>query len=76
MPPPVSKDHASLGEAIRTLRAERGFSQEELAHRSGLDRSYMGAIERGERNVALTNLLRVAQALDTTGADLLARAEL
>lgn len=67
----VSPDHVSLGKAIRSVRAQRGVSQEELAYRSGLDRSYMGGVERGERNVALTNLLRVARALDVRGSDLL-----
>ncbi|WP_413460524.1 helix-turn-helix domain-containing protein [Herbaspirillum huttiense] len=54
----------ALGSTIRTLRKERGFSQEELADRSEIDRSHMGKIERGERNVSVVNLLRIANALD------------
>ena len=54
---------ARLGRAIRSLRIAQGLSQEALAERSGLDRSYMGGIERGEHNVALINLGRIAEAL-------------
>jgi hypothetical protein len=43
---------------VRELREERGWSQEELSLHSGLDRSYTGNVERGERNVSLTNVLR------------------
>ena len=52
-----------FGERVRELRKARGWSQEEFAHQCGLDRTYMGGIERGERNVALRNLERVAAAL-------------
>jgi transcriptional regulator with XRE-family HTH domain len=52
-----------LGERIRELRKEKGFSQEDFAYTVGLDRTYMGGIERGERNVAALNLIRIAKAL-------------
>jgi transcriptional regulator with XRE-family HTH domain len=52
----------------------RGISQEQLAHDAGLDRTYSSGIERGERNPSLTNLLRLADALDTTIATLSRRA--
>ena len=52
-----------FGQRIRALRTERGFSQESFAHAAGLDRTYVGGIERGERNVALDNIYRLAQAL-------------
>jgi len=52
-----------LGKQIRALRKAKGFSQEEFAGEVGIDRSYYGAIERGERNVAALNLLRIAAAL-------------
>lgn len=52
-----------FGERVRELRKAKGWSQEEFAHQCGLDRTYMGGIERGERNVALRNLERLAAAL-------------
>jgi transcriptional regulator with XRE-family HTH domain len=45
------------------LRAKRDFSQEELAHRAGLHRTYVGAVERGERNITLINAQRISEAL-------------
>jgi transcriptional regulator with XRE-family HTH domain len=54
---------------------QRGFSQEELAYRCNLHRTYVGGIERGERNPSYTNILRVARALDVPASKLLDRAE-
>lgn len=71
-----SKELASLGKAIRGLRLETGLSQEALADDVGIDRSYMGGIERGEHNVALVNLVKIARALNITTAELLAKAKL
>lgn len=62
----------SFGEGLRRLRRQAGLSQEELARRSGLDRTYVGGAERGERNVSLINLCRLASALDVVPSDLLA----
>ena len=53
----------AFGKAVRAERAELGVSQEELALRSGIDRSYLGAIERGEQNAGLLHLIRIASAL-------------
>ncbi len=53
-----------LGLRIRELRKRRGWSQEEFAHICGLDRSYMGSVERGERNVTLASLRAIAKALN------------
>ena len=53
-----------LGEIIRELRKAKGFSQEAFADEAGLDRTYMGGIERGERNIATINLIRIAIALN------------
>jgi len=53
-----------LGKKIRTLRQRAGFSQEAFAAEVGLDRAYYGGIERGQRNVAARNLIRIAQVLD------------
>jgi transcriptional regulator with XRE-family HTH domain len=55
-----------LGAAIRTARQERGLSQEALADAAGIDRSHMGKIERGERNVSLLNVARVSDALEVS----------
>lgn len=53
-----------LGKKIRELRKSKGFSQESFADEAGLDRTYMGGIERGERNIATLNLIRIAWALN------------
>lgn len=53
----------SLGKTIRSLRTERNISQEALAHAANLDRSYMGGIERGEHNIAIVNLTKIAAQL-------------
>lgn len=65
-----------LGAVIRTSRKEVGLSQEALADAAGIDRSHMGKIERGERNVTLLNLCRIASALRTKASALLASAGL
>ena len=70
-----SQSHAALGRAVRDLRVGRGISQEDLAHLSGMHRTYLGGIERGERNVSYANLKRLAQALAVPASELLARAE-
>jgi DNA-binding XRE family transcriptional regulator len=54
---------AKFGRSMRAIRKERGLSQEDLAHVVGLDRSYIGGVERGERNVSLENICRIARAL-------------
>lgn len=64
-----------LGRAIRRLRADRGYSQEELAHRAKLHRTTMSEIERGFRNVSLDIAERVAAALGVPLSILVAEAE-
>lgn len=59
-----------LGEQVRQLRTAKGFSQEKLAELAGLHRNYIGGIERGERNVAILNLLRIARALEVSVSEL------
>jgi transcriptional regulator with XRE-family HTH domain len=60
----------ALAAAVRARREQLGMSQEELAHRAGLHRTYISDVERGARNVALKNLVRLADALDMDVADL------
>jgi transcriptional regulator with XRE-family HTH domain len=67
-----SPAHAAFGEAIRAIRNQRGVSQESLASLCGLDRTYISGIERGTRNPSLTNILRIARALDVSPAELFA----
>jgi transcriptional regulator with XRE-family HTH domain len=53
----------AFGNKIREARQSKGFSQETLAEKAGLHRTYIGTVERGERNPALVNLVRIADAL-------------
>ena len=66
----------ALGAAIRRARIGASISQEALAHEAGLDRSYMGGIERGEQNLALINLVKIAGGLGISASALLASAGL
>lgn len=59
-----------FGTYLRKLREEKGFSQEELAAVAGLHRTYVGSVERGERNISLDNILILADALDHKPSDL------
>lgn len=59
-----------FGERVRYFRQKKGWSQEELAHQADLHRTYLGAIERGERNVSLKNIARIALALGVSIGDL------
>lgn len=61
----------SLGAAIRAERLAKGLSQEALAELAGIDRSYMGGIERGEHNLAIMNLLKIAAALGIKASSML-----
>ena len=54
---------AAFGQRLRELRTKKGLSQEALALDCGLDRTYIGSIERGERNVSLVNIEKIAAAL-------------
>jgi transcriptional regulator with XRE-family HTH domain len=63
-------DRTRFGERVRKLRLERGLTQEALAARAGLHSTYVGGIERGERNVGLENILKIARALNVPPSDL------
>jgi transcriptional regulator with XRE-family HTH domain len=68
----VADPRAQLGRAVRKKRLALKLSQEGLAERAELHWTYIGGIERGERNVGLLNVVKIARALDTTAAQLLA----
>lgn len=53
-----------LGLRIKELRKERGISQEELAFKAGIDRTYMTSVENGKRNISIVNIEKIVLALD------------
>lgn len=66
---------ASIGKTVRAMRKNKGFSQEELALATDMDRSYIGGIERGEHNLTVLNLVRIASVLDVSAGELLIKAD-
>jgi len=67
----VNEILARFGRKLRTIRTEKGISQEELAQRSGLHRTYVSSVERGERNISLVNIAKLAGALGIKLPDLM-----
>lgn len=65
-----SDPQRDFGQQVRKLRLDQGLSQEALAHASSLDRTYIGGIERGERNPSLKNIAKIATALHVRIGDL------
>ena len=61
----------AFGTVVRSYRKSKGWSQEKLASETGLDRTYIGGVERGERNIALLNIFRIAEALDVPPSKLI-----
>lgn len=59
-----------IGLKIRELRTAKGFSQESIADASGMGRTYMGRVERGEQNISIQNLIQIAFALNVSVGDL------
>lgn len=59
-----------FGDKVRELRKEKGLSQEELADKAGLHRTYIGMIERSEKNITLINIEKIAIALEISVAKL------
>lgn len=64
-----------FGRNVRRERKNKGFSQEHLAEKAGLHRTYIGMIERGERNVTLKKAERIAKSLDVTLSDLISKSK-
>jgi transcriptional regulator with XRE-family HTH domain len=71
----VSAAHVAFGEAVRARRKELGYTQESLAEEAGMHRNYIGAVERGEQNIALTNILRISQILRVSAVAFIEEAE-
>lgn len=61
----------AFGRNLRTIRKSKGFSQERLAHEAGIDRSYLGKIERGEVNITIEKIYLLAEHLQCRPADLI-----
>ena len=68
----MSEDVCVLfGEKLRDIRLDLGYSQEELSFKAGLHRTYISSVERGKRNISLTNIKKLADALDLKMKDLM-----
>jgi transcriptional regulator with XRE-family HTH domain len=66
-----NRELVTLGKNIRCFRKQKGISQEKLAELASLHRTYLGGVERGERNVGLMNIVRIARALSVLPEKLL-----
>ena len=60
-----------FGEKLRSIRLELGYSQEELSFKTGLHRTYISSVERGKRNISITNIKKIADALGIKMKDLM-----
>lgn len=69
-PEAAEAGRVAFGRRVRAVREERGFSQEELAERAGMHRTYVSSLERGQRNVGLDNVHALARALEVAPATL------
>lgn len=76
MPPKGSRDSRALGRAFRATRKELGYTQESFALIADMDRSYYGALERGEYNTTIETIMRVARGLGVPAWELWKRAGL
>jgi transcriptional regulator with XRE-family HTH domain len=65
-----------IGLALRVKREAAGLSQEALSFEAGLHRTYIGAVERGEKNITLRNIIRIAKALNVLTSDIVLAADL
>jgi transcriptional regulator with XRE-family HTH domain len=76
MPAKKSKANQALGKAIRAVRKKKGYTQESFALKADIDRSYYGAIERGEFNITVDTIMTIAVGLGVPAAELFKRAKL
>jgi transcriptional regulator with XRE-family HTH domain len=76
MPSKKSAANQALGEAIRSARKQAGYTQESFAAHADVDRSYYGAIERGEFNLTVDTIVKIAAGLDMTASDLFGLAKI
>lgn len=60
-----NKNLIKIGNNIKKIRKKQNLSQEELAFKSGLHRTYIGSVERGEKNITILNLIKIANSLNT-----------
>ena len=70
--PDALRVRARLGDTVRKLRQQKGWTQEELAHRAGIDRKSVNRVENATYSPTVDRLVVLARALDTTAGDLLA----
>ena len=68
---PSTDPKTLFGQRLVMLRKEKGWSQEQLALHSGMARSYLGGVERGQRNIALENIVRLASTLEIKPSSLM-----
>ncbi|MCB1114171.1 MAG: helix-turn-helix transcriptional regulator [Chlamydiia bacterium] len=66
-----TKPRTDFGKKVRIKRHELGISQEKLAELANLHHNYIGSVERGERNISLENILKIAKALNCSPKDLM-----
>jgi len=69
------KPEDAFAQVLRRLRKDKGLSQEELAHQSDLDRTYISLLERGLRQPSLSSILQLSKSLGVSSADILAEVE-
>jgi transcriptional regulator with XRE-family HTH domain len=68
---PVSIDHVKFGKRMKELRVQHGMTQQALADKISVDRSYLGFLERGERNPSLEVIIKISKALEVKADELL-----
>jgi transcriptional regulator with XRE-family HTH domain len=76
VPSKKSRESRALGRAFRATRSEKGYTQESFALKAGIDRSYYGALERGEYNATIDTVMQVARGLGVHAWELWKRAGL